>query len=87
MQIVSIEGSIPNYADLQQKVAARARVSGSDPFVIGQAMLSSGRGLGGVVVRGIEPDNPVVASQWWRYMTEGSLDDLSRSYAVPAAAR
>jgi lipoprotein-releasing system permease protein len=80
VEIVSIEGSIPNYSDLQQKVAAVPHVSGCDPFVIGQAMLSSGRGLGGVVVRGIEPDNPVIVSQWSRYMTEGSLDDLLKAY-------
>ncbi len=43
-------------------------------------MLSSGRGLGGVVVRGIEPDNPVITSQWSRYMTQGSLADLLKAY-------
>ena len=59
-------------------------MSGSDPFVIGQAMLSSGRGLGGVVVRGIEPDNPVIASQWSRYMADGSLADLLKA-SNPAA--
>jgi lipoprotein-releasing system permease protein len=80
VEIVSIEGSISNYGDLEQKVAAVPHVSGSDPFVIGQAMLSSGRGLGGVVVRGIEPDNPVIVSQWSRYMTEGSLGDLLKAY-------
>jgi len=83
VEIVSIEGAIPNYHDLQQKIAAVTHVSGSDPFVIGQAMLSSGRGLGGVVVRGIEPDNPVIVSQWSRYMTEGSLDDLLKAYNPP----
>ena len=80
VEIVSIEGSIPNYSDLQQKVAAVPHVSGADPFVLGQAMLSSGRGLGGVVVRGIEPDNPAIASQWSRYMAEGSLADLLKAY-------
>ncbi len=80
VEIVSIEGSIPHYNDLEQKVAAVPHVSGSDPFVIGQAMLSSGRGLGGVVVRGIEPDNPVITSQWSRYMAEGSLADLLKAY-------
>src|SRR5271154_4894861 len=73
VEIVSIEGSIPNYPEVPQ-------VAGSDPFVIGQAMLSSGRGLGGVVVRGIEPDNPVITSQWSRYMAEGSLADLLKAY-------
>ena len=84
VEVVSSEGSIPNYSDVQQKIAAVPHVSGSDPFVLGQAMLSSGRGLGGVVVRGIEPDNPVISSQWSRYMVEGSLVDLLRAYN-PAA--
>jgi lipoprotein-releasing system permease protein len=84
VEIVSAEGSIPNYAEVEQKVAAVAHVAGSDPFVIGQAMLSSGRGLGGVVVRGIEPDNPVITSQWSRYMAEGSLADLLKAYNATA---
>jgi lipoprotein-releasing system permease protein len=84
VEIVSIEGSIANYPELQQKVAAVPHVAGSDPFVIGQAMISSGRGLGGAVVRGIEPDNPVITSQWSRYMVEGSLADLLKAYNAAA---
>jgi lipoprotein-releasing system permease protein len=80
VEVVSVDGSIPNYPDLQQKIAAVPHVTGSDPFVIGQAMLSSGRGLGGVVVRGIEPDNPVIVSQWSKYMTAGTLGDLLKAY-------
>ncbi len=87
VEVVSIEGSIPNYHELQQKIAAVPHIAGSDPFVIGQAMLSSGRGLGGVVVRGIEPDNPVIASQWSRYMAEGSLADLLKAYNPAAPAK
>lgn len=84
VEIVSIEGSIPDYRDIQQKVAAVPHVSGSDPFVIGQAMLSSGRGIGGVVVRGIEPDNPVITSQWSKYMAAGALADLMKAYNATA---
>ena len=80
VEVVSSEGSIPDYSEVQKKIAAVAHVSGSDPFVLGQAMLSSGRGLGGVVVRGIEPDNPVITSQWSRYMAEGSFADLLKAY-------
>lgn len=87
VEIVSVEGSIPNYADIQQKVAAVPHVNGSDPFVIGQAMVSSGRGLGGAVVRGIEPDNPVVVGQWSRYVTDGSLADLLKAPVRRALVR
>jgi lipoprotein-releasing system permease protein len=84
IEIVSIQGSIANYREIQEKAAAVPHVSGTDPFIIGQAMLSSGRGLGGVVVRGIEPDNPVMATQWSRYMAAGSLGDLLKAYNPPA---
>jgi len=86
VQILNSQGSIDNYADIEKKVAGVAGVNGSDAYIVGQAMLSSGRGIGGVIVRGVEPNNPVVRAQWGRYMTAGGLDDLSRSYAIPGSA-
>jgi len=86
VQILSSQGSIDNYADIEKKVAGVPGVNGSDAYIVGQAMLSSGRGIGGVIVRGVEPANPVVRAQWGRFMTAGGLDDLSRSYAIPAIA-
>jgi len=85
VQILNSQGSIDNYADIEKKVAGVAGVNGSDAYIVGQAMLSSGRGIGGVIVRGVEPNNPVVRAQWGRYMTAGGLDDLSRSYAIPGS--
>lgn len=84
VQVMSAEGFITNYRELQQKIAAVPNVSGSAPFLIGQAMLSSGRGMGGVVVRGIEPDNPVVISELSRYMVDGGLINLLKAYQAPA---
>ena len=86
VQILNSQGSIDNYADIEKKVASVPGVNGSDAYIVGQAMLSSGRGIGGVIVRGVEPANPVVRAQWGRYMTAGGLDDLSRSYAIPGIA-
>ena len=80
VQVLSMRGSIGNYTEIQQQVAKVPHVSGSDPFLIGQAMLSSGRGVGGVVVRGVEPDNPVVASEWARYMVQGGLPNLLKAH-------
>jgi lipoprotein-releasing system permease protein len=85
VQILNSQGSIDNYADIEKKVAGVAGVNGSDAYIVGQAMLSSGRGIGGVIVRGVEPNNPVVRAQWGRYMTAGGLDDLLRSYAIPGS--
>ena len=86
VQILNSQGSIDNYGDIEKKVASVRGVNGSDAYIVGQAMLSSGRGIGGVVVRGVEPKNPVVRAQWGRYMTAGGLDDLSRSYAMHGSA-
>ncbi|MGB8413311.1 MAG: ABC transporter permease [Candidatus Binatus sp.] len=86
VQILNSQGSIDNYADIEKKVAGVPGVNGSDAYIVGQAMLSSGRGIGGVIVRGVEPANPVVRAQWGRYMTAGGLDDLSRSYPIPGIA-
>ena len=86
VQILNSRGSIENYGDIEKKVATVPGVNGAEAYIIGQAMLSSGRGIGGVVVRGVEPNNPVVRTQWGRYMTAGGLDDLARSYTIPAGA-
>jgi lipoprotein-releasing system permease protein len=85
VQILNSQGSIENYAEIEKRVAGVPGVNGAESYIIGQAMLSSGRGIGGVVVRGVEPGNPVVREQWGRYMTAGSLDDLARSYSIPAS--
>jgi lipoprotein-releasing system permease protein len=86
VQIMSSQGSIDNYGDLEKQLARVPGVNGADAYIVGQAMLSSGRGIGGVVVRGLEPGNPVVRQQWGKYMSEGGLDDLSRRYPIPAVA-
>lgn len=85
VEIMNSRGSIDDYANVEKRVAAVPDVNGADAYIVGQAMLSSGRGIGGVVVRGVEPNNPAVRSQWGRYMTAGSLDDLTRSYTIPAS--
>src|SRR5262249_8953410 len=82
VQILSGEGSISNYAEIEQRAASIKGVNGTDPFTIGQGMLSSGRGIGGVLVRGIEPNNPVVQQKWGRYVTQGGFDRLVRDYTV-----
>lgn len=86
VQILNSQGSIDNYTDIEKKVATVPGVNGAEAYIVGQGMLSSGRGIGGVVVRGVEPSNPVVRDQWGRYMIAGGLDDLSRSYTIPASA-
>jgi len=85
VQVLNSQGSIDNYAEIQSRANQVPGVNGSDAYIVGQAMLSSGRGIGGVVVRGVEPKNPVVQTQWNRFMTSGGLDNLTRDYALPSS--
>lgn len=88
VQILSFNGSISNYAALLARADALPGVAGSDPFIVGQAMMSSPRGISGVIARGIDPQNAAIASQLLRYIQHGSLDSLSApgSPAAPPPA-
>ena len=70
--------------DIEKKVDHAPGVAGAEAYIIGQAMLSSARGIGGVVVRGVEPrqSRGRIAAQ--RYMTAGILPMLR---AVRSGAR
>ena len=83
VQILSFNGSIAGYDALLARANSVAGVAGSDPFIVGQAMISSPRGISGVIVRGIDPDNAAIVAQLLRYIQHGSLGRLA---APPAPA-
>jgi lipoprotein-releasing system permease protein len=84
VQILSFNGSMTNYPALLARANAVRGVAGSDPFVVGQAMMSSPRGISGVIVRGIDPQNAAIVSQLLHYIQHGSLDSLSVPGSPPA---
>jgi lipoprotein-releasing system permease protein len=84
IQIESYNGAIADYKAIETRVDAVPGVTGSDPFIIGQAMISSARGISGVVARGVQPENAVVVEQLRRYIKHGSLDSIA-SAASPSA--
>ena len=86
VQIQSLSGSITDYPKIQTEVDTLPDVVGSDPFIIGQAMISSAHGISGVVVRGVEPKNAVVVSQLRNYIQQGSLASLAAESPAPAAS-
>jgi len=77
IQIESYSGAISDYKAIEARVDAVPGVAGSDPFIIGQAMVSSSRGISGVVVRGVQPDNAVVVAQLRRYIQHGALGSIA----------
>jgi lipoprotein-releasing system permease protein len=78
VQVQSFGGSISGYAAVESRVDHTAGVAGSDPFVVGQGLISAAHGISGIVVRGVEPRNPVVISRLQRYVDAASLRMLER---------
>ncbi|MGO9453122.1 MAG: FtsX-like permease family protein [Candidatus Binataceae bacterium] len=84
VMIHSAEGSIAKYSEIEERAAAVAGVNGTDPFIFGNGIVSSGRGVSGVLVRAVEPDNRVVDDRWGRYMVAGGFSRLMNSYTIAA---
>jgi lipoprotein-releasing system permease protein len=87
VEIQSSSGAIANYAAIEARADKLEGVAGSDPFIIGQAMVSSAHGISGVVVRGVEPQNATVMRQLRRYVLQGSLDRLANNAISTGSAR
>lgn len=83
VEVLGITGSITGYPDMEARIDALPAVAGSDPFVIGQAMMSSTRGLSGVLVRGIDPKNAAIVSQLLQYIQQGTLGSLAAGPITP----
>jgi len=83
VEVLGITSSITGYPDMEARIDALPAVAGSDPFVIGQAMMSSTRGLSGVLVRGIDPKNAAIVSQLLQYIQQGTLGSLAAGPTTP----
>src|ERR1700692_1379765 len=62
VQVQSFGGAISNYAAIKARIDPPPGSPRTDPFVVGQGLISSTHGISGVVVRGVEPRTPVVIS-------------------------
>ena len=76
VQIHGAEGFIAKYSEVEARARSVAGVNGTEPFIYGEGMLSSGRGISGVIAFGIEPDNPLIEKKWGAYLTAGNLSRL-----------
>ncbi len=85
VQVQSFGGAISDYATVQGHVDHTAGVIGSDPYIIGQGLISAAHGISGVVVRGVEPRNPVVIARLRRYVDAASLGMLGSGAAANSA--
>jgi lipoprotein-releasing system permease protein len=77
IEIQSYAGPLSNYREIQRSAGGVAGVTGSCPFIIAQAMLASSDGRSSALVRGVEPQNPVIQAQFGRFIRSGSLSNLA----------
>ncbi len=73
---------LTDYERLIAAVLQEKGVEAAAPSIFGQVMLSSGRRVSGVVVRGIDPDRMTRVIEIQRYMKEGSLEALKNPHSV-----
>jgi lipoprotein-releasing system permease protein len=87
VEIQGYNGAISDYAAIEARVNSVPGVAGSDPFIIGQGMASSARGISGVIIRGVEPSSASVFSKLHGYLQQGSLSSLGETPASVSAPR
>lgn len=67
-----------NLQNLLQDIKSTPGVTGAMPFVYSEVMLSSGSGVKGVVLRGIDPDSAPEVLSMLRPLAGGALQDLEK---------
>lgn len=74
--ITGPSGRLSDWPSLERRVAGAPQVIGMAPYVSGEAMVTRGKGVSGVLVRGVEPAEEPRVSDFQRKMVAGSLDAL-----------
>lgn len=73
----SLRGSIEDYRDLMARVESEPEVEAATPYVYAQVMVTSQRGMGGAVVRGLDPETAGQVTNIAKNLKEGQLADLA----------
>ena len=74
--IAGFRGPLRSWREAADKALSHPSVLGAAPYVEGQAMLTAGGAVRGVLVRGIDPAAEPRVSDVSRYMAAGGLDAL-----------
>lgn len=73
------DGAISDYRQVIDEIKKEPGVTGASPYVYTQVMLSSGRGVSGALLRGIDPKTASEVVNIQKDMIRGNLTDLDRS--------
>lgn len=85
--VVVLGGSdgIADYPSLMARLKKFDGVLATTPFIYNQVMLTTGKNVSGVVLRGIDPATDRQVTNLYKAMTDGSLDDLEQVSGKPLA--
>jgi lipoprotein-releasing system permease protein len=81
--ILDYKGTMPEYKDIIERLRGDKDIVSFAPFVLGQAMVSSGKEARGVFLRGIIPEMEIKTTEVLNYIKEGNLNDLAPKDGVP----
>src|SRR6266567_4349809 len=79
--VLKSSGGIDNYGALLDRLKGFKGVVAATPFIYNQVMLSSGRNVSGVVLRGIDVQSDAQVTNLHKSMVEGSLQALDDNAA------
>jgi len=74
--LVGIEGNLPDWQEVRQKVLKQPGVEAASPYVEEQAMLANGASITGATVRGILPAEETTSTGLAQRVTQGRFGDL-----------
>ncbi|GFO61588.1 ABC transporter permease [Geomonas silvestris] len=74
--VLSGGGPMENYPEIIKRLESMDGVVAATPFIYNQVMLSSGRNVSGVVLRGIDVESDIKVTNLKKSMVQGSLTDL-----------
>ena len=71
-------GAVEHAPDVTERVREARHVTGATPFIYSEVMLSSGRGVKGIILRGIEPHSAASVVTMLQQLRAGSVADLNQ---------
>ncbi|MEC4677017.1 MAG: lipoprotein-releasing ABC transporter permease subunit [Nitrospirota bacterium] len=77
------DGTIPEYRKVLESLKGDKEVEAFSPFVLGQVMISSGKRVHGIFIRGIEPEMEAKTTELLSRIKEGNVRNLAEKNGIP----
>ena len=81
--VTAYDGTLENYHHMTDRIEKIPGVTGVTPFIYSEVMLSSGGGVKGVVLRGVDAETAKGVLSLPGDMVSGSVDSLSKDGKLP----